>query len=43
VFAPETGTANLSDMSPGQSNESESAMGGEQGAALAAWSDSNRK
>jgi putative MFS transporter len=43
VFAPETGTANLSDMRPGQSDESKSATGGEQGAALAALSDGSRK
>jgi putative MFS transporter len=43
VFAPETGTANLSDMRPGQSDESKSATGGEHGAALAALSDGSRK
>jgi putative MFS transporter len=42
VFAPETGTANLSDMRPGQSDESES-TGGEQGAVLAAFPDGNRR
>jgi putative MFS transporter len=42
VFAPETGSENLSDMKPDQSSENESAAGGGQGAALAASSDGNR-
>ena len=42
VFAPETGSENLSDMKPEQSNESESAAGGGHGAALAASSDGTR-
>ena len=42
VFAPETGSENLSDMKPGQSNESESETGGGRGAALAASSDGTR-